>query len=108
MDKDFYAPTTKEEACRRIEGAERDIAEEEERKIVMKEYEQEEETNAILEMDLSDEELEARLEAFFAEQRELCDSKSIPGDYITLEESFQKTIKNLKELYAKKKSRVNA
>ena len=27
MDKDFYAPTTKEEACRRIEEAERDIAE---------------------------------------------------------------------------------
>jgi predicted transcriptional regulator len=27
MDKYFYAPTTKEEACRHIEEAERDIAE---------------------------------------------------------------------------------
>ena len=27
MDKDFYAPTTREEAHRRIEEAERDIAE---------------------------------------------------------------------------------
>ena len=87
MDKDFYAPTTREEAHRRIEEAERDV---------------------FSEMDLPDEELEARLEAFFAEQRECCGSTPIPEECIPMEEAYRTSIKHLEELYAKKKSLDNA
>lgn len=66
------------------------------------------ETDIISEVELSDEEIEARLEAFFVEQRELLDSAPIPEECAPMEEAYQKTIKHLEELYAKKKSRVNA
>lgn len=70
---------------------------------VMKEYEQEKKSEY-----LSDEEIEARLEAFFAEQRELFDSVPIPKECISIEEAYRLSMKHLEELYAKKKSSVNA
>lgn len=70
---------------------------------VMKEYELEEQYD-----NLSDEELEARLGIFFAEQRELLGSASISEECIPIAEAYQKSIKHLEELYAKKKSRINA
>lgn len=66
------------------------------------------ETDIISEEDLSDEEVKARLEAFFAEQRELFDSVPIPEECISIEEAYRLSMKHLEELYAKKKSSVNA
>ena len=66
------------------------------------------ETDFISEEDLSDEEVKSRLEAFFAEQRELFDSVPIPEECISIEEAYRLSMKHLEELYAKKKSSVNA
>lgn len=57
---------------------------------------------------LSNEEIEARLETFFAEQRELQGDKPIPNGCISIEEAFRKSIKHLEELYAEKERNINA
>lgn len=57
---------------------------------------------------LSNEEIEARLETFFAEQRELQGDKPVPDGCISIEEAFRKSIKHLEELYAEKERNINA
>ena len=54
------------------------------------------------------EDMETQLEAFFAEQRELHGDKPIPEGCISIEDAYRKSIKHLEELYAKKKSHIDA
>lgn len=57
---------------------------------------------------LSNEEVEARLEALFAEQRELQGDKPIPEGYYTVEEVYRSVIKQLEEHYANKDGHINS
>lgn len=54
------------------------------------------------------EDMETQLEAFFAEQREFHGDKPIPEGCISIEDAYRKSIKHLEELYAKKKSHIDA
>lgn len=56
-----------------------------------------------LETDLTDEELESKLEAFFKEQRELKGDTPLPEGYHTIEEAYRESIIHLENLYAEKK-----
>lgn len=59
------------------------------------------------EMDLTEEEIEAELKAFFAEQKEQYGDAPVPEGCVTIEEAYQESLKHLEELYAKKKSDIN-
>lgn len=61
-----------------------------------------------LETELIEEEMDARLEAYFAEQRELIGDTPVPDGYQTIEEVYQESIKHLEDLYAKKKTHIKA
>lgn len=60
------------------------------------------------ETELTEEEIETRLEAFFAEQKELFGNVSVPEGYLTIEEAYQESLKHLEELYAKKNSTIKS
>jgi hypothetical protein len=55
---------------------------------------------------LSAEEMDAQLEAFFAEQRELQGNTPIPEGYYTVEEVYRSVIKKLEEYYAQKEGHI--
>ncbi len=57
---------------------------------------------------ITEEEIEARLEAFFAEQKELFENNPVPEGYLTIEEAYQESLKHLEELYAKKKNNIES
>lgn len=56
---------------------------------------------------LSAEEMDAKLEALFAEQRELQGDTPIPEGYYTVEEVYRSVIKKLEVYYAQKRGHIH-